>query len=114
MDTQLGILPLLELHELQQGKKEWKAFLPTVVDDRSTLEARIKLLNAFFQKYLPPKFGDDEIQKLCPAEMKEHERLLSSIFNMMEEADHVADSIREKVRLHLESKTQLREASLAS
>jgi hypothetical protein len=99
-----NLVPCCKECNSKKGKTDWQKFLKSALTDENRRLAKIMQMEMYLKRYLPPPFGSEQIRELCPEEFEELEMLRKNIFNLMKRADEVAETIRLKVRNHVEQK----------
>jgi len=82
----------------RKGGKEWSEFLRTTTRDKSKLKRKMAELESYFKKHPAKSISLQQIQRLCPKEMRRLMTQQRKIRTSMEEADRIVKEIREKVR----------------
>jgi 5-methylcytosine-specific restriction endonuclease McrA len=93
-----NLLPCCQSCNSRKGNKGWEIFLKQLFKEEGESEQRISELQDYFSRYLESRFGQDEIEKLCPEEMKELQKIRLNILALLEEADRIAERIRMNVK----------------
>lgn len=93
-----NLLPCCKECNSKKGNQDWRQFISKIIIDETKRLAKIKQLQSYFDHYLKPRFGQDEISNLCPDEMKEFQEVKKNIFLLMARADEIAEDIRKKVK----------------
>ncbi|MFA5133936.1 MAG: hypothetical protein WC459_04005 [Patescibacteria group bacterium] len=88
-----NLLPCCKKCNSEKGNKNWQDFLET----KKISTSRVKILSAYFDKYLPSIIDYDQIKKICPVEIKRLQEIKDEIYKLMREADVVAVKVREKI-----------------
>lgn len=99
-----NLVPCCKLCNSKKQNKNWQEFLKSTLTDEDRYLAKVAQMEMYLKRYLPPQFGSEQIKELCPAEFEELEMLRKNIFSLMKRADEVAETIRLKVRSHVEQK----------
>ena len=92
-----NLLPCCKECNSKKGNQEWRRFISKIISDETARKAKIKQLQSYFDQYLKPRLGQDEINYLCPDEMKEFLEVKKNILLLMAKADEIAEDIRQKV-----------------
>lgn len=92
-----NLLPCCKNCNSEKGNKNWREFLNTKIRNKQKRGRIISILENYFKKYLPSKYGYEDIAKLCSSEIMQYEKLRKRVITTLEEADTIAKVIREKI-----------------
>jgi hypothetical protein len=101
-----NLVPCCKQCNSQKGNQNWERFLRSRQLDGTSLLERTQKIAAYIEKEMPRRVTNEDIRKLCPAEMEELERAKNEVIHQMEKADKVATLIRQKVKNHLKDDQQ--------
>ncbi|HEU5200022.1 MAG TPA: hypothetical protein VFU32_10305 [Ktedonobacterales bacterium] len=99
-----NLVPCCKQCNSEKGNKNWQEFLKNAATDEDRRVTKVAQMEMYLERYLPPQFGSEQIRELCPEEFEELEMLRKNILNLMKKADEIAETIRLKVRSHIEQK----------
>jgi len=96
-----NLVPCCKDCNSKKGNKDPEAYLEYKFPrDKRKREHKLHLLKVYQRRYLPSVVDQSEMERLCPAEMRELERLKRRILRDMEKADEIAKTVRESVSVH--------------
>lgn len=101
--TMGNLLPCCRDCNSQKGNRDWRTFLRTKCDDESSYLARTEKLERYFAEFGNVRFDQTDIARLCPNEMQRYTAIQQQIALLMKEADVLAEAIRSKIKVHLQS-----------
>src|SRR5512138_2546777 len=86
-----NLLPCCKQCNSSKGNKNWREFLAVRLADEQKRTAKTAQLEQYFNRYLDGyHLGHDEIEKLCPEDMKELQKARDEIIILMHQADKLA------------------------
>jgi len=91
-----NLLPCCKKCNSEKGNRDWEDFIKIKNGDNST--AKINMLKQYFEKYLPKKVDYEEIEDVCPTEIRQLDLIKNKIMELFKEADTIAEKVREKIR----------------
>jgi hypothetical protein len=95
-----NLLPCCRSCNSAKGNKNWRDYLEIVEPDGERREHRANILENYFDRYLKVRFDYNEMLRICPDELEQLEVLRQQVFVLMQQADHLASTIRGKMRDH--------------
>jgi len=96
-----NLVPWCKQCNSQKGNQNWEHFLRNKQQDETSFRDRAQKLTTYITREMPPRLTNEDIRKLCPAEMEEMERAKNEVIDQMEKADTIAALIRKKTKNHL-------------
>lgn len=93
-----NLVPCCKECNSQKGNRNWEDFLRSRQKDDKGSRDRAQKLKTYINNNMPLRLTNEDIRKLCPAEMEELERAKNEVINQMEKADTLAAQIRQKVK----------------
>lgn len=95
-----NLVPCCKGCNSHKGKKDWVKFLEDKIGSKAKLDKKIAELRPYFEKHPSKSIDLDQIEKLCPGEMKRLNSLKRNIITSMAKADKIAEQIRMKIEVH--------------
>ncbi|CAA9891349.1 conserved hypothetical protein [Candidatus Methylobacter favarea] len=94
---QIGnLLPCCRDCNSKKGSKDWQEFIETKVEDEQEQKALKAQIQAYLDGYAKP-VDIDKIKTAMPEEWARYANIKKQIFDLMREADEIADKIRRDV-----------------
>jgi 5-methylcytosine-specific restriction endonuclease McrA len=91
---QIGnLLPCCRSCNSKKGAKCWKDYLRQEIHDQSAFEAKSKIIVRYIDRYAVP-VNLKRTAEIWPAKWARYRAIKEEIFNLMKEADGIADDLR--------------------
>jgi hypothetical protein len=108
-----NLLPCCKQCNSSKGNKNWREFVSFIIKEESQRVEKISQLERYFSRYLDNhNLAQDEIERICPDEMRQLREAHDKIIALMEYSDKVAVVLREKIKTHLNVQSQVKSKSV--